>query len=121
MPKEIDRIESHTLAAALYTLLSGLQMLMSPDETGEPTRADVRTAVLGSFDEFSRLRMAFAPEAALQTRRPGGEVTSCPVSAIIDVALSIRPRFESWDGTWPVPKDIGRAASSLLELSGWPA
>jgi hypothetical protein len=120
MPKEIDRIESHTLAAALYTLLSGLQMLMSPEATGEPTRADVRGAVLGSFEDFSRLRTAFAPEAALQTRSAGGAVSSYPVSAIIDMVLSIRPRFEAWDGTWPVPEDCGRAASRLLELTGWP-
>lgn len=120
MSQEIDRVESHTLAAALYTLLSGLQMLMSPESAGEPSRPDVRSAVLGSFQEFSRLRSAFTPQAALQTRRAGGAVSSYPVSAIIDMALSIWPRFEAWDGTGPVPDDCGRAASRLLELVGWP-
>lgn len=120
MPKEIDRAESHALAAALYTLLSGLQMLVAKEAADDPTRAAVRDAVLGTFDEFSRLRTAFAPDAALQTRRAGGAVSSYPVGAIIDMVLSIRPRFETWDGTWPVPQDIAQAASRLLDSTGWP-
>ena len=120
MPKEIDRDESHALAATVYTLLSGLQMLCSAEAAVLPARAEVRLAVLGSFDEFARLRSSLGPEAALQTRRAGGGISSVPVSAIIDMVLSIRPRFESWDGVWPVPDDIARAASRLLEVSGWP-
>jgi hypothetical protein len=120
MPRDADRPEAHALAASVYTLLSGLSMLMSAETTGEPSRADVHRAVLGSFDELSRLRTAFGPDAKLLKHLADGSVAALPVDAIIDIVLSIRPRFEAWDGTWPVPEDCGRAASRLLELSGWP-
>jgi len=117
---QLERAESHALAASVYTLLSGLTMLMSAETTAEPSRADVHRAVLGSFDDLSRMRSTFGPQAKLVTRLADGTVASFPVEAIIDMVISIRPRFESWDGTWPVPDDCGRAASRLLELSGWP-
>jgi hypothetical protein len=117
----VDRPETHALAASLYTLLSGLQMLMSAEASDEPTRADVHRAVVGSFDDFSQLRTAFDPAAELKTRRADGGTTSFPIAAIIDLALSIRPRFEKWNGSWPVPEDCARAATKLLELSGWPS
>jgi hypothetical protein len=104
----------------VYTLLSGLTMLLSPETAGEPGRAEVHRAVVGSFEELSRLRSSFGPEAKLLKHQADGTVTSLPVAAIIDMVLTIRPRFEAWDGAWPMPEDCGRAALRLLELSGWP-
>jgi len=117
---QVERAESHALAASVYTLFSGLTMLMSDETAGEPSRADVHRAVLGSFDALSRMRSTFGPHAMLKTRLADGTVASFPVDAIIDMVLTIRPRFEAWDGSWPVPEDCARAAARLLQFSGWP-
>jgi len=115
-----DSADSHVLAASLYTFLFGMQELISSQAAGQPSRADVRRAVLGSLEDFSRLRSSFGPEAKLMTHLGDGQVTSCPVGAIIDMVLSIRPGFEAWNGDSPVPEDCVRAATRLRELSGWP-
>jgi hypothetical protein len=121
MARQQGSAQSHALAASVYTLLSGLTMLMSDETGGEPSRTEVYRAVVGSFEELSRLRSSFGPEAKLLKHQADGTVVSLPVAALIDIVLSMRPRFEAWDGAWPMPEDCGRAASRLLELSGWPA
>ena len=119
---QVERAESHALAASVYTLLSGFTMLMSEETAGEPEPS--RRAPRGARKLRRALADALDFRAAmpmLKTRLADGAVASVPVDAIIDMVLTIRPRFEAWDGSWPVPEDCGRAARGFFELSGWPA